>query len=575
MVKNYCLVFVFFFTGIFGQFQKIEIAENAKPTSEIYGEILRTYPNFACETNSLEVYLQPLKTNKEPASKVIYNILKAEGIANCQDRITGDSNNIFEKAIKQAEAISPELATVANLYYAKYLYRFRNMEKALPYFMKASHLLEKYPSKNHIRPQDSYKWLGYYFGTIGDTGASVQSLEKAKAISKNRKAEYASILDALGLHYLNEGDVKKAEEYFLQVESISKAVNDELRYAKALGNLSLIHMQRGETETAKELLLKDIAISENLSEDQNTMFAYTLLGEVLIREEKYSEAEKELKKALMIAESKPYFQVNEIKIRQLLTSVYRNLNNKEAELQSFKRINDLEDSVRKTDGDQALINANLLMQKSKLEQANNEAHYQKERSALMRNVYLLITLLALLLAGFIYANARKKMRNRELVYKQKVLGLEMDKMKFEQKLSETQENLEAQVEFLKNKNIQINRLKSEIEKIKNSKSYYLEEEQGHLSTLLKSHLMTDENWENFKREFKKTYPAFYQKLQAEYTDLTDSNYRIILLKKLDFNNTEISELLGITLDAVKKSNQRMKKKLGDRYDELSEIISKP
>lgn len=151
----------------------------------------------------------------------------------------------------------------------------------------------------------------------------------------------------------------------------------------------------------------------------------------------------------------------------------------------------------------------------------------------------------------------------------------MDKMKFEQKLSETQENLEAQVEFLKNKNIQINRLKSEIEKIKNSKSYYLEEEQGHLSTLLKSHLMTDENWENFKREFKKTYPAFYQKLQTEYTDLTDSNYRIILLKKLDFNNTEISELLGITLDAVKKSNQRMKKKLGDRYDELTEIISKP
>lgn len=47
------------------------------------------------------------------------------------------------------------------------------------------------------------------------------------------------------------------------------------------------------------------------------------------------------------------------------------------------------------------------------------------------------------------------------------------------------------------------------------------------------------------------------------------------MKKLDFTNTEISELLGITLDAVKKSNQRMKKKLGDRYDELTEIISKP
>jgi hypothetical protein len=320
--------------------------------------------------------------------------------------------------------------------------------------------------------------------------------------------------------------------------------------------------------------MKDITISERLKENQNTMYAYTLLVEFLIQEKKYSEAHEALQKALKIAESKSYFQANEIKIQQLLTSVYKNLNNKDGELQSYKRINELEEELKKTDGDLALNNANLLMQKSKLEQANNEAYYQKEKSVLMRKVYIIITLLTFILIGFIYAHSRKKLRNRELIYKQKVMGLEMDKLKFEQKISETQQNLDAQVEFLKNKNIQIHTLKSEIEKIKKSNSYYLEEQQGELHTLLQSHLMTDENWENFKREFIKVYPKFYQKIQSEYPDLTDSNYRIILLKKLDFNNVEISELLGITIDAVKKSNQRMKKKLGDRYDELSEIINK-
>ncbi len=304
------------------------------------------------------------------------------------------------------------------------------------------------------------------------------------------------------------------------------------------------------------------------------MYASTLLGELLIPEKNYNEAEKVLNKALKIAESKSYFQANEIRIQQLLTAVYKNLNNKHAELKCYKRISQLEENLKKTDGDIALNNANLLMQKSKFEQANKEAQYQKERSALMRNVYIFITLLAFFLAGFIYANSRKKLKNRELVYKQNVLRLEMDKLKLEKKLSETQQSLDNQVEFLKNKNTQINRLKSEIEKIKHSNSYYLEEQQGHLKTLLDSHLMTDENWENFKKEFKKAYPEFYQKLQNEYTDLTDSNYRIILLKKLDFNNNEISELLGITVDAVKKSNQRMKKKLGERYDELSEIINR-
>ena len=574
MIKNYSLIFLLFFTGLFGQFQNFETSENNKHINDNYEKILWNFPNFSCDTNSLKKYLQPLKNNTKPSAQIIYNILAAEGIANCEDRITEHSNNLFKKAIKQAEKTNPELEVVANIYYAKYLYRYRKMEKALPFFLKAYHLLEKHPNKKHIRPEESYKWIGYYFGTIGDIESSVKSLEKAKSLSKNQEADYASILDALGLYYFNNGNVIKAEDYFNQVESISKSINDKLRYAKALGNLSLIHRKRGETENAKKLLMKDITISEQLQENQNTMYAYTLLGEFLIQEKKYSEAHEALQKALQIAESKSYFQANEIKIQQLLTSVYKNLNNKDGELQSYKRINELEKELKKTDGDLALNNANLLMQKSKLEQANNEAHYQKEKSALMRKVYIIITLLTFILIGFIYAHSRKKLRNRELIYKQKVMGLEMDKLKFEQKISETQQNLDAQVEFLKNKNIQIHILKSEIEKIKNSNSYYLEEQQGELHTLLQSHLMTDENWENFKREFIKVYPKFYKKIQSEYPDLTDSNYRIILLKKLDFNNVEISELLGITIDAVKKSNQRMKKKLGDRYDELSKIINR-
>jgi DNA-binding CsgD family transcriptional regulator len=44
------------------------------------------------------------------------------------------------------------------------------------------------------------------------------------------------------------------------------------------------------------------------------------------------------------------------------------------------------------------------------------------------------------------------------------------------------------------------------------------------------------------------------------------------MQKLDFNNYEISNLLGVTIDAIKKSKQRLKKKLGDKHDLLFEII---
>jgi DNA-directed RNA polymerase specialized sigma24 family protein len=37
------------------------------------------------------------------------------------------------------------------------------------------------------------------------------------------------------------------------------------------------------------------------------------------------------------------------------------------------------------------------------------------------------------------------------------------------------------------------------------------------------------------------------------------------LQKMGFNNPRIAQILGITLDAVKKNKQRMRKKYGQRY----------
>ena len=87
--------------------------------------------------------------------------------------------------------------------------------------------------------------------------------------------------------------------------------------------------------------------------------------------------------------------------------------------------------------------------------------------------------------------------------------------------------------------------------------------------------MTEENWINFKREFTKEYTQFYHNLMTNFPELKDSNLKIIMLQKLQFNNSEIANLLGITLDAVKKSKQRLKKKLAEKHALLFEIIDKP
>lgn len=57
-------------------------------------------------------------------------------------------------------------------------------------------------------------------------------------------------------------------------------------------------------------------------------------------------------------------------------------------------------------------------------------------------------------------------------------------------------------------------------------------------------------------------------------DSVESNKRFDFLRKLGLSSREIAQLLGVTQEAVKKSNQRLKKKLGDRYFQLEELLKK-
>ncbi len=139
------------------------------------------------------------------------------------------------------------------------------------------------------------------------------------------------------------------------------------------------------------------------------------------------------------------------------------------------------------------------------------------------------------------------------------------------KLHATHRTLESYRTYLSEKNRQIEQLETEISLARTSEISYLKDNRQQLETLLESHLMTSENWENFKKVFQQEYPKYMRYLQENFPDLTDSNMRIILLTKLELTNQEIGRILAITVEAVKKSKQRLRKKYGDTYELLFSV----
>ena len=105
----------------------------------------------------------------------------------------------------------------------------------------------------------------------------------------------------------------------------------------------------------------------------------------------------------------------------------------------------------------------------------------------------------------------------------------------------------------------IEKFKTEIEKLNTQSQGNVHA--GNLEKMLHAHIMTDENWNDFKKLFSKVHPGFFVNLSKSYPQLSAADTRLLALVKLGLNNAEMANMLGITIEGIKKAKQRLRKKI--------------
>lgn len=572
MGKNYFLSTLFLMSAFFLQAQEISLNSAANTISE-WENMISQEQNRKSDTVSIKNFLKPLKDRNSKSDRIIYDALLANAYAISFDKINTKSDYYYKTAIQNAkESDYKSLEIWATLSYAEYMYNYRQMTKSLPFFLAAIDKMQQTEPTQLIFPGQSYTKIGFYMDTIGDNAEAIKYLNKAKEFTKPNSSDYASILDNLGMSYFKVGNLTAAEKNIREASKLAQSIGDHIRYAKTLGNLALFYERKHDYNTAIKLLLEDISISEENGNEQNSMYAYTLLTRMYIANNQIVEAKTSVKKACEIAQSKSYFKINELDILKLRLNILHRENREDEELGIRRRIETLEDSLNKTDGVLPLNQANWMLQKRKYQQNIEVTNKELSTQSFWKNFIFTVAGLLILAVLFIFITARNREKKKQREMDKKIAEYENSRLKNERNLLDAHRTLDSQIDFLKEKNIQIQKLHAEIQNIKASKSSTIEKDQGKLDDILKSHLMTEENWLSFKREFQREHETFYKTLQESFPEITDSNLRIILLQKLGFTNSEISGLLGITLDAVKKSKQRLKHKLGEKYDVLFQMI---
>lgn len=538
---------------------------------QITTQLIQQERSFDKDTLALKKYLEPLI--KSETYLPIYNGLLANGYVNVYDNIFPKSTKLYLKAIEQADATNNKSLQIwTRLNYVKRLYQFRYYQEMQPVLLELMKDIRQTKETQIINPLDTYQTIGWIMQTLSDYQEADYYLTLALKYCEPNSANYAAILDNYGINLYKTGRYKEAIKHFDNAGEIALKVNDSLRYAKTIGNKAIVLEKQNNYAEAITLLKQDIALSKRLKAEKNTMFATTALASVYLKNNNVTEAEAILKEAEAIAASKPYFRKSELEVIELKLELLKLKPDAEQELITARRLMVLKDSLSQRDGDEQVQLLKWQVEKDKYQQKIEQTNTLYQNEIIKKNIFGLLIGISVLGTIGLYFFQKKKHKKRQEDYEQKVIELEIQKLKMEEKLKTSNKSFSSQVEYLKNKNLQINQLIEEIKNVETSASSYLEKRSGKLHALLESHLMTEDNWSKFKREFEKEFPDFCQYLIVHFPELTDSNKRIVFLQKLGFNNVEIAQFLGITTDAVKKAKQRMKKKFGDNHQQLFAFI---
>jgi hypothetical protein len=213
----------------------------------------------------------------------------------------------------------------------------------------------------------------------------------------------------------------------------------------------------------------------------------------------------------------------------------------------------LSDSLKNSRNTASIEKLNLRYRLEKKESEITLLIQQNQIAGFRRNIFVII-LTGLLIACLLLYNRYRLITQKRLQLKRQQLNL------FTQSLIEKSET--------------IIRIKNELEQFK---SYDTDEniQIAKIDKILQLNILTDEDWNSFKKSFSDIYPAFFSKLRYICPTITTSELRLCSLIKLKLSIKEMASMLGISPESVKTSRYRLKKKLDLGENEtIEEFIEK-
>ncbi len=506
-------------------------------------------------------------------------------------RLNNESGDILEE--------SYNLLQMGLIYKTKSEY-----DDAIIAYKQALLLSEGY--EDHLHTAQIFNNIGSVYFRIGEIEKALEYYNKALEIRQQKGDRHgmAGSFNNIANCKKRSGLYNEAIEYYEKALEINEDIGNIRYMAKNLMNIGTIYQQLEEYGKCLDYYKQSLVLKDSIGDKKGKSYTLGHIGAVHFFIGEYDLSIDYYNRCIKLASALDY--------KSALKNCYFDLNRvysalgdyKEA-LRYHKLYSAIKDSILDKEKYKAVIEVQTQYETEKKEKENellkkdlrlketNEQYLLVKQRLLFTIIIglILIVIIAVILLRF---KTRSLIHSRVISEKEKKFNeLELKNNDRERQHLEDLLFAEQQINNLQNEKIEHrnrelssmmllmvnkNRILTEISEKLQEVKYLDESKQNKINNILSiidGNKILDQDWEQFKKHFEDVHKGFFENLEKNYPGLTPHDVKLCAYLRINLNTKEIARMLNVTIAAVNKSRQRLKKRLGlDADQDLNEFISK-
>jgi tetratricopeptide (TPR) repeat protein/DNA-binding CsgD family transcriptional regulator len=492
--------------------------------------------------------------------------------------------DLLTKTQKWALAIDyPDVVASCDYFIGEIYYRANRYGLAFEHFFRASAAFRKigYAGVSNI---STYLYtIGLHFYQFEEFDKALQNFLQATQTEFIIPRIELNTLNAIGLIYDRSRVFDKAARYFRS--TITKAVqyNDSAWIGIGAGNLGNLYLEQNKNDSALFYHRINYAINSSASLKATEDAAKTALSlaTIFLRKNQPDSAlhyvsEGKKMAALYITDTAGNLDYKS-RWQKVMVQYLKNKEDYRGALALTDSLfNTKERLRRRMDGNilnRAMEKTEAALYDSRLTLMQSQKDFVQVRTWFIMASVVLI----LLISAFFYRDRwLRKQREVRLAEKDNQI-LMGEKLRAEEGLKHSQELLKAYVDMVKEKTILIEHLETELTVVKQTSVLEpdIQTVSANTEKLRASTILTDSDWQQFRKLFEQVYPGFSHRVKENYPALSPAENRLLFLTKLKLSSREMAAMLGVSLYSVHKLRYRVRKKLDlDEEASFDAVIQK-